>query len=86
MRQHGAQVSRPNNFKREQVYGSTENLRGEKGEPSQVVTTTDTRTGGSVTIDHHSNGHQFKDTGTHEKPHYHGKDGSHLSYDKKRGQ
>lgn len=82
MRQSGAQVSLPNNYTTRDVYGNNQNLRGPNGEPSRVLTTTDTRTGQSVSIDHHNNGHRFSDTNTFEYPHYHGKDGSHISYER----
>ena len=33
------------------------------------------------TIGVHKEGHEFDDTKTFEKPHYHGKDGEHFSYE-----
>jgi hypothetical protein len=69
MRQAGAQTSLPNNYSREDQYGRNPNLRGENGEPSEILSTTDARSGKPVTIEHHRNGHRYTDDGTHELPH-----------------
>ena len=79
-RNNNVPTSQANNFKREKVHGKNKNLLGANGEPSEVIKTKDVN-GNPVTIDHHSNGHQFIDNNTYELPHYHGKNGNgHYSY------
>jgi RHS repeat-associated protein len=81
MRRHGVSSDAP--YERQVIYGKNPNLKGPKGEPSEIVTTIDDN-GDLVTIDHHKNGHVFKDTNpeTYEQPHYHGPKGEHISYGK----
>ncbi|WP_162144501.1 DUF6443 domain-containing protein [Aquimarina latercula] len=85
-RKNNVPTSQANNFKRENVHGKNKNLLGPNGEPSQVIKTKDVN-GNPVNIDHHSNGHRFKDNNTFEQPHYHGKNGEgHFSYPQKKKQ
>ncbi len=77
-RRNDVSTSEPNNFTREKVYGKNDNLKGPKGEPSEVVKTKNLH-GDDIEIDHHNHGHNFPD-GTYERPHYQGPDGEHISY------
>jgi hypothetical protein len=79
MRDHDVATSKPNNYKLEKVHGKNENLTGKKGEPSEILKAKDQH-GSDVKIEHHKNGHEFKDNNTFEKPHYHGPKGEHHSY------
>jgi len=77
MELHGASPDNP--YEREEIYGTNPNLRGPKGQPSEVVHVM-RDDGEIVPIDHHSNGHRFEDDNTYELPHYHGPNGEHISY------
>lgn len=78
-RENNVPTSQANNFTRQKVHGKNPNLKGPNGEPSEVIKTRDVN-GKPVEIQHHSNGHNFKDTNTYELPHYHGKSTNHISY------
>ncbi len=77
-RENNVSTSQANNYKRVDVHGKNENLKGQNGQPSEVIQTKDVN-GNPVEIQHHSNGHNFPD-GTYEKPHYHGETTNHISY------
>ena len=70
-------------FERIPDYNPNPNIRGAKGEPAEIIRTTDSN-GKTVDIAHHSNGHSFNDVqpNQYELPHYHGEGGNgHFSYE-----
>jgi RHS repeat-associated protein len=52
----------------------------EKSKNGETIKTKDKDSREDVEIDHHKDGHDFKDDNTYEKPHYHSKKGAHLCY------
>jgi RHS repeat-associated protein len=80
-RKNNVPTSKPNNYTREPVYGKNQNLKGSKGQPSEVIKTTDVN-GKPVTIQNHKNGHVFRDVNPPvvEGPHYLGPDGKNIFY------
>ena len=72
-RRHGVPTSRPNNYKED------------KDPSDKRFKQVKTKDGNNedVNIKHHQDGHEFKDNGTYEDPHYHGTDGEHITYPKK---
>ncbi|MEO3809287.1 Hint domain-containing protein [Sphaerisporangium sp. B11E5] len=74
-------TSRANNYTRNPQYGNNSNLTGPNGEPWEMIEAKDVNNG-DVVIQHHSNGHVFKDVNPNQwsRPHYHGPAGEHGYY------
>ncbi|ERN39815.1 RHS repeat-associated core domain protein [Rubidibacter lacunae KORDI 51-2] len=80
-RDFGVPTSEPNNFERIETYGQNGNLLGPNGEPYEIIVTQDAA-GKPVRIQHHNNGHNFKDKDPFEfeHPHYQGRNNRHINY------
>jgi hypothetical protein len=59
------------------MYGSNPNIKGPQGQPWEQLEAFDD-SGRLVKIDHHANGHYFKDTNEYALPHYHGPEGHYF--------
>ncbi|WP_345372942.1 Hint domain-containing protein, partial [Promicromonospora umidemergens] len=59
------------------MYGPNPNLKGPQGQPWEQLEAIDD-SGRLVQIEHHSNGHFFKDTNEYALPHYHGPEGHYF--------
>ena len=65
------------------MYGKNPNLNGPGGEPWEEIHVM-TSDGRYEVIDHHANGHFFKDKNWYSLPHYHGAQGEHFFYGSER--